>query len=526
MPATTPSERPGQRPPWLFYLLLWGLLLGASGLFVYAFSGAIRELAGKYFFQYAVKYLPRRYQEEVVERLSNRVAGIYDSIPDPEVGRVLQANVIKTLDQVAIYSNNAGLRARRPYLPKKEGAFRIACLGDSYVFGDGGAEEDRIGDRIESLCRRKGITGAGGEVEVYSLGIPSWSTVNEAAYLTARLSAYAPDLIVVFMVSNDFGDSSGVTGAGTVTDAFTPDPRAAGSGVFSVYASGLFGVPRANFLSHDLGPECRGRWEKAFSKLRRLEDLQTARGGRILLMVLRDPYLPTLAAYHHARSGLRMPLLITDYLMEKDSVLPHDPHPSRRGHEIMAIQLLRLLLKLGWLEGDGADLPALHPQLDLIFEHRVAEEEVAALRKNLAEQFLPEKIDFQKLRESDLAAFLGGVLPAEFPPRALEAAPYGTLRTGFLLQAVPGARRASVEIEVAPFPELYPFRLQMYVQGRPAAVLELSGPAEAGRHRLAGEIPLGKDEPAVEVILRSDNHYCGIADPRMKSYRILSLAQE
>jgi hypothetical protein len=171
--------------------------------------------------------------------------------------------------------------------------------------------------------------------------------------------------------------------------------------------------------------------------------------------------------------------------------------------------------------------PPLHPDLNLQIKHPIKKEEIIGLRKKLAERFLPEGIDFQRLQEDDLEAILGGVIPAEFPPHALESPPFGTVKSGILLKKKPNTSRVIIEIEIPPFPELYPFRLDMYLQGCLESTLSLSATADAGRHTLSGEIPpLNNEEPAIEVVLRASSYWSGIDDARMKSYRLLSIRQE
>jgi len=515
-----------RQPPRVFYFLMWLLvLLVAVGVFLAA-RRTLVELAGRCFFRYAAEYLSPQYRDLLVRELAEQVSGIYDAIPEPDVGRILQKNVSKRHGGVEVACNNAGLRDRRRYGPKSPGVFRVVVLGDSYVFGSGGREEDRLGNQLEEQLALQADPAGGRRVEVYSLGVPSWSTLNEVRYLSARLSAYDPDLIVVFMVGNDFGSSLGVTGYGSITRAFSPEYRADGSGVFSVYASQAFGVMESNCLDYDLGPECRGRWRKAFAALKRLENLQSGRGKRMLLVVLKNREFLPLVFFHHRRQGLHSPLLVSDYLMEPKAVLPADPHPSRFGHRLLAAHILHFLAERDWLEVDESRLAPLHPALELTAAHPVEWKKIAAHRRRLAREHLPESIDFRRLRGRDLKAVLGGLIPAAPPPRALDSPPYGTLKTGVLLLPRPGASRVVVELEVPPLPELYPFRLDVHLQGRPAAVLELPNVVEAGKQVLRADIPDLEGEPALEVVLRTSSYWAGIADPRMKSYRLLEIRQE
>jgi len=514
------------RPRWIFPLITALLTLIAVGVILLLFRKPVSELAGRLFFQHAARYLPETLKEQFYRRLAGEVSGIYDPIPEPDVGRVMQAWVVKTDRQAEVVSNNAGMRDRRHYLPPSGEAYRIVCLGDSYIFGQGGKEEDRFSNQIEEILKRLGVTAEGKPIEVYSLGLPGWTAVNEATYLTSRLSAYSPDLIVVFLVGNDISDTYGVTGVGVITNSFSPERRRDGSGACFIYLSNLFGTLEQNFLTYDLGPQCRGRWEKAFAALKRLEELQNSRGKRMLVAVLDRPDFTPFVRYHYNQSRMESPLIVTNYLLEKGTLLDHDPHPNRRGHEILALHLLHSLGRLGWLEIDPDSLDPLSAGLSPNAAEPITPEEIEYWRRKVAGERLPEKIDFRRMRPSDLAAFLGGILPDRPSPRALEAPPWGSVKSALLLKRLPGAERIRVEIEVPPAVELYPFEITMFIDGQPATTLLLKEAEEAGVHLLEGELPKGGEAPAVEVVLETNSYLAGITDHRMRSYRWLNIEQE
>src|SRR6185436_12440983 len=113
--------------------------------------------------------------------------------------------------------NNAGMRADHDFAAKPAEVFRIVCLGDSFVFGMGGPSADRFCDQLEAFYREHQVRAAGRSIETYAIGLPSWTLVQETAYLTSRISSYDPDIIIVLSVANDITDNIGVTGVGALT---------------------------------------------------------------------------------------------------------------------------------------------------------------------------------------------------------------------------------------------------------------------------------------------------------------------
>src|SRR5574342_587252 len=79
--------------------------------------------------------LERSSRERAAELVSS-AGGIWDSHPDPDVGRVLMAGLGGRRDEgVAIRSNRMGLREAAYQLPKPDRVVRVVLLGDSMIFG-------------------------------------------------------------------------------------------------------------------------------------------------------------------------------------------------------------------------------------------------------------------------------------------------------------------------------------------------------------------------------------------------------
>jgi len=516
------------KPKWVYYLLVMLIVICIPliSLVYYLRSHPFDLFNREAFFRYAATHMSAEQKKEFYALLAQNMSGsIWEAIPEPLVGRVLQMNIKKTSKQAEIVSNAAGMRSKRPYVPKEKNRFRILVLGDSMVMGTGGKEEDRWGDQIEEILHNLGVKVDGKEIEVYSVGIGSWSALHEATYLSHRISDYAPDIVLVMMVRNDMNDNAGVMGIGQATYGFTPEHRQDGSGVLVDYWPRLhFGFVAKNVLAAGMGPESTARWTKAFQAWKRLETLVDQTGGRMVLSVLRSgsPFLE-LSKYYYAKSNMKSPFMITEYFDER---LPHDPHPNRAGHRILAVHYLHVLAKLGWIPVRQADLPPLHPELRTDIDYPADAEKSIALQKDIAHTILHEEIVFDNLSKENIRAILGGIYPGSEDNR-LRTYPFGTLKSTFLLRPKPNARYVLLQIEVPPYVELYPFQVKMHVDGELAATLTLDTKDQAGRHIIKGAIPR-RDGPqiALEVMLRTDAYWTTINDFTMKSYRLISVKQE
>ncbi len=504
-------------------ILLAAAPLLALGAWIYHLSDPA-SWAEDRLLRYAATRLTPEQKEALQARLARTVPGLWQPVPEPGVTYLLQPGIDKPSKGTRVRSNRAGMRSRREFTSKRQGRFRIVCLGDSLVMGTGGREEDRWGDQMEAMLERLGVTVGGRSIEVYSLGLDGWTALNEATYLTSRISDYRPDLVLVMMFQNDITDSGAVLGNGLVTYGFSSESRADGSGVMIASWPNLFGVAQQNLLFAGLGTESRTRWQRTFAAWKRLEDLVEEIGGRMLFSFLRANRLfGELCKHHHQLAGMRSPVLVTGYFRNS---LPHDPHPDREGHRILATHYLHALAALGWLPVAAGDLPPLHSRLTAEPAAPFDPELLAELAGQVIRERLEVAIDFARLRPRTTRALLGGIFPGSISDR-LGSPPYGSTRSAFLLRRQPGAERLVLEIEVPPRVELFPLELELRIDGMPGATLELAAGAEAGRHVLTASLPAAPPgDSALEVLLLTDSYWTEIRDPTMKSYRLLSVRQE
>jgi hypothetical protein len=151
----------------------------------------------------------------VVEELVRTGQGIFDSHVDPVVGRVLQPNLREREFQGASISTNwFGLRERSWQQPKPEGVTRVVLLGDSFVFGEGAEEDERVSRQLERLIADQ-TKRPQWAVEVLAIAVPSWNIEAECAYLRRAMDSVEPDAVLQISCSNDLDDVEGTRGFGS-----------------------------------------------------------------------------------------------------------------------------------------------------------------------------------------------------------------------------------------------------------------------------------------------------------------------
>jgi len=219
----------------------------------------------------------------VVAALLGSNPAIFDSHPDPAVARVLSPNLRDVSFRGTLVSSNSfGMREREYALPKPAGVLRVVLLGDSYVFGQGVAAEERFGVVLEQeLERRGGWTGA---IECLHIGIGSWNIIAECTFVRRQLSELDPDLVVQVMVPNDLDDNAGVRGFGVRSDFDPLYPERANSRVHFTYPAEALAAEGPSYLNYGLDHESRQRAATAAAEIRELARTLERRGAVYLLL--------------------------------------------------------------------------------------------------------------------------------------------------------------------------------------------------------------------------------------------------
>jgi hypothetical protein len=274
-----------------------------------------------------------------VAQLVELGGGIWDTFPDPDVGRLLQPNLNgRPAFGKPVSSNALGWREGKVDLPKPAGTLRVVLLGDSFVFGPGIDPADRIGPFLEKfLAERAGNRPR--RVEVLHLGMASWNIQAETSYLRRNLGNLEPDLVVQIVVSNDLDDSGSARGFGVVSD-FTPQHPEQTSMVYDFYPIwGLqLGFRQTSYLNAALSWEGRHRYLDNARYLGRLERAVRQAGGEYLLLVNWADQPGTAARYLPRELPADAVLYLADAFRRdrRYRISNSNPHWTRAGNEHLA----------------------------------------------------------------------------------------------------------------------------------------------------------------------------------------------
>jgi len=115
---------------------------------------------------------------------------------NPRIGHVHIPGKRAHLMNVTTQINSDGLRDK-DYSVEKQGARRIAFLGDSLTFGWGVSEEHTFQHRMEEILSQKSPT------EIINFGHGNYNTEQEVNLFLEKGLKYRPDKVVVFYFIND-----------------------------------------------------------------------------------------------------------------------------------------------------------------------------------------------------------------------------------------------------------------------------------------------------------------------------------
>lgn len=99
--------------------------------------------------------------------------------------------------QAHVRLNSLGYREREVD-PRSDDVFRVALIGDSFTFGQGIAEEERISNLLEAELRKRGR-----RVEVLNFGRAGYNTRDEVEALRRMVATVRPDFVVLQWFVND-----------------------------------------------------------------------------------------------------------------------------------------------------------------------------------------------------------------------------------------------------------------------------------------------------------------------------------
>ncbi len=291
------------------------------------------------------------------------LASIIRRANDPLTLYELRPNLKVLYETALVTTNEDGVRNPAP--PRGPGAgFRIAGIGDSFMFGFGVADDQTYLARLTTRLAREDCP-----VDTVNLAVPGYNGVMEERMLERRGLAYRPDVVVMEFISNDLDLPNFVWRA---RDVWTPRrsflrdflrdrisvARRAGS---AVAAPALEDAPvepgTAGARFARVAPEQAALvgWASYERALRRLAQVAHQRGFAVVWMgwdiAPEEPRIRALAqdlgfhvlnlgplvarwlVRHHAAAYAGSPL----------SRRANDAHPSALGHEQVSVWLERFL---------------------------------------------------------------------------------------------------------------------------------------------------------------------------------------
>ncbi len=99
-----------------------------------------------------------------------------------------------------VRTNAAGMRSDSELTPKKPpGTTRLMGVGDSFMFGQGVANGETYLDVLEQRRRARGRSW-----ETLNFAAPGYTTLSYAAMFEAKADLFAPDVVVVGVIGNDW----------------------------------------------------------------------------------------------------------------------------------------------------------------------------------------------------------------------------------------------------------------------------------------------------------------------------------
>jgi hypothetical protein len=175
--------------------------------------------------------------------------------------------------------NDLGYRGRERPPARARGTFRIAAIGDSFVYGLGVRSEDSIPARLESAL--------GSGVEVLNFGIPAAQLDNAVAQLGDFAATWRPDLALYFLYTDDLEPS---------LCAWTHFPGVVvglGSRASYLFRLGHIGFNLGGLWLRALRTENPGRVERFRAGMRALVQASARAGAPLAVVVLGDPIRPS-----------------------------------------------------------------------------------------------------------------------------------------------------------------------------------------------------------------------------------------
>lgn len=230
--------------------------------------------------------------------------------------------------------NSAGFRDVERTAEPAAGTFRIACLGDSYTYGQGVHYDDIFSVQLERLLNER-LGQQGLHCEVLNFGLKGYTTRQERVCYEQVASKYAPQLVLVTMVHNDNSEY--------LEEIKTREKPA--TGLAKVFRN-LQRVEQVTAADED--------YTVCVENLLELNQRVESDGARLAVALFGDGAHDAWATFRRqvtgGLAGKGIPLLDLNERLAREPrntmiVHPLDPHPSERAHAIAAEELAAFLLR-------------------------------------------------------------------------------------------------------------------------------------------------------------------------------------
>lgn len=293
----------------------------------------------------------------------------------------LRPNLDVVFQGARVTTNHAGFRGLLPQ--RASDAFRIVGIGDSNMFGQGVSDEETYLSRLATLLSASFPLR---DWHVLNTAVPGYNTVMEVETLREKGLGYDPDLVIVEVVGNDLDLPN-----------FIRQPQAAWALDRSLlvqfvaervrrlaerrravedHAADLMPAPEArdgNVAHFEGDPSLvpteyadMVRWEAFEAAMRDLGGLRDQRGFTVAVLSAspsfdwfqrRSRRLAAALGFHYLNVDKAIHRYVRehrfdDYLDSPLAVSQSDPHPSAFGHDLIAREVLRLLVEQGLVKSD------------------------------------------------------------------------------------------------------------------------------------------------------------------------------
>lgn len=189
------------------WLLRIALLLGSLVV-----AAILADITVRIFGLGPLTYEPRRYEPDGRVPFSQIPNGPITYQPGAKFASIYDPRVSApyTGGRVEYSINSYGFRGHEISIEKRPGVTRIACLGDSFIFGEGVREESVWPRNLEAMLNDEVLRKEHGFVkppdtsyEVLNCGVQGHGTIDEFLYYRLHVSQFKPDIVILGFFLND-----------------------------------------------------------------------------------------------------------------------------------------------------------------------------------------------------------------------------------------------------------------------------------------------------------------------------------